>query len=256
MQLTFGGFTLPPLPLARRVTQTFARFRFFLGPFFGSFFGPPFFGAQGDFRDFPGGHGKIRGARKSRNGEKGVRARRVFFFGASKYRKRQKGRNRRFTAVKRCFSGPQATPKRPPGDPRNRATGRPGPPKTVRGRFREVRVRRRFPRNCRNAPGGQNEKKSAFLGSEKGPVCQRCAGPFSLFFSASFPTLPRGGPGAHLGPISVAFWSIRGSFRSVFPASFSTLLRQHPHEDLAKFWHKSCIKPADTLSNPPAGINS
>ena len=53
--------------------------------------------------------------------------------------------------------------------PRNRATGRPGPPKAVRGRFREVRVWQRFPQNRRNAPGGQKKKKVRFWRSKRAP---------------------------------------------------------------------------------------
>ena len=97
--------------------------------------------------------------------------------------------------------------------------------------------------NAETRHGPPNGKKIEKWGPKMTPFEGYAPPLFRSFFSASFPTLPRGGPGAPFG----AIWVDVGIIFGCFLARFSSLLRG---KILTEILQNSCTKPADTLGNP------
>ena len=117
----------------------------------GPFFGPPRGGPPN-----PGGQKKPFRPKR--------RARATFFFpfGAEKYRKRRKGRNRRFTSTGARYSGSRGVRKGRPGAPGIAQQGPQDAPKPLRGRFRKFRAGGNFCENAATRPEGKNKKNYRF----------------------------------------------------------------------------------------------
>ena len=171
MQLPFGGFTLPPLPLARHMTPTRAPFRFFFsGLFSGRFSDPRFSAPRAIFGIFRAGMSKSGGPKRAETAKKASARDAFFFFRRLKVPETPKRPKSSFYYSKTMLFGPPSDPKTTPRGPpesRNRAPGtalnRPGP-------IPEFRTRRRFARERPNAPGEQKSQKRGPKSTPKNSV--------------------------------------------------------------------------------------
>jgi hypothetical protein len=113
-----------------------------------SFFGSP-----------RGGSPNPGGQKKPFRPKRRARATLFFPFGAEKYRKRRKGRNRRFTSTGARYSGSRGVRKGRPGAPGIAQQGPRDAPKPLRGRFRKFRHGGDFCENAEKRPEAKNKKK-------------------------------------------------------------------------------------------------